>query len=237
MNNKDYKNIANHNEVSDNISVSLIKFPRRYTNKKDIEVSGIFASWMSYGDREECERMVERLLIDMMDDAPYNYILSREYAKYKDDYTCLYRMTSWHNFAMLCENLYKVYDKYEDLEEAVISNFKSKKYSYYYQSLCDLLCEETLIQGPKSNSTCNRINEFMRWMVRYDSPFDIGKWYNISPRRLMVTCTDKALSNAVKLGIINQETASKANMVKITEFANNIFRNDPARLDYVLNYE
>ena len=78
MNNKDYIDIANKNEIVDNISISSIKFTHRYSDKKDIEVSGLFASWLSYGNREEYEKIVERLLICEMGNKPYDYIMSRE---------------------------------------------------------------------------------------------------------------------------------------------------------------
>lgn len=234
MNNKDYIDIANKNEVADNISASPIKFAYRYTDKKDIEVSGLVALWLSYGNREEYEQMVERLLVIIMDNSPYNYIMEREYEKYKDNYTCLYRLTTWHNFAMLCNHLYNVYSKYSDLEEAVIANYKEKKFEYYYQSLCDLICEETLIQSPKSTSSCWRMNLYIRFMARANSEFDLGKWYNIMPSKLLVTCNDKAITNAKKLNIITRCECSLANMIKITEFAKKIFKNDPSRMDYVL---
>ena len=234
MNNKDYIDIAKKNEVADNISASPIKFAYRYTDKKDIEVSGLIALWMSYGNREEYEKVVERLLEIVMDNSPYNFIMSREYEKCKDNYTCLYRLTTWHNFAMLCNHLYNVYSKYSDLEEAVISNLKENKFEYYYQSLCDLICEEALIQSPKSTSSCWRMNLYIRFMSRCNSKFDLGIWYNIMPSRLMVTCNDKAIENAKNLNIITRGECSKANMIKITEFAKNIFRNDPSRMDYVL---
>ena len=234
MNNKDYIDIAKKNEVADNISASPIKFAYRYTDKKDIEVSGLIALWISYGNREEYEQMVERLLVIIMDNSPYNYIMSRGYEKYKDNYTCLYRLTTWHNFAMLCNHLYNVYSKYSDLEEAVIANYKEKKFEYYYQSLCDLICDETLIQSPKSTSSCWRMNLYIRFMARTNSEFDLGKWYNIMPGRLMVTCNDKAIANAKKLNIITRCECSLANMIKITEFAKKIFKNDPSRMDYVL---
>ena len=234
MNNKDYIDIAKKNEVADNISASPIKFAYRYTDKKDIEVSGLIALWLSYGNREEYEQMVERLLVIIMDNSPYNYIMSRGYEKYKDNYTCLYRLTTWHNFAMLCNHLYNIYSKYSDLEEAVIANYKEKKFEYYYQSLCDLICEETLIQSPKSTSSCWRMNLYIRFMARTNSEFDLGKWYNIMPSKLMVTCNDKAIINAKKLNIITRCECSLANMIKITEFAKKIFKNDPSRMDYVL---
>ena len=234
MNNKDYIDIAKKNEVADNISASPIKFAYRYTDKKDIEVSGLFALWLSYGNREEYEQMVERLLVIIMDNSPYNYIMSRGFEKYKDNYTCLYRLTTWHNFAMLCNHLYNIYSKYSDLEEAVIANYKEKKFEYYYQSLCDLICEETLIQSPKSTSSCWRMNLYIRFMSRTNSEFDLGKWYNIMPSKLLATCNDKAIINAKKLNIITRCECSLANMIKITEFAKRVFKNDPSRMDYVL---
>ena len=65
----------------------------------------------------------------------------------------------------------------------------------------------------------------------------MGILYNIIPSRLMVTCNDKAIGNAKSLDIITRGECSKSNMIKITEFAKKIFRNDPSRMDYVLQFD
>ena len=234
MNNKDYIDIANKNEIVDNISIGSVKFAHRYSDKKDVEVSGLFASWLSYGNREEYEKVVERLLICEMGNKPYDYVMSREYDKYKDNYTCLYHLTTWHNFAMLCNHLYNIYSNNEDLESAVINNFKIKKFGYYYQALCDLLYNETLIQSPYSTSACGRINMYLRWMSRSNSPIDLGIWTNIRESKLLVSCNDKVINNAKKLNLIKKTEDNKINMIKITKFANEVFKGDPSRMDYVL---
>lgn len=233
MNKKDYTYIADKVEQLSFIKDSAVKFPRRYTNRKDIEVSGIFASWLAYGNREEYNRVVERLLI-LMDNKPYEYVMSDKWNVYKDDYTCLYRSTMWHNFAMLCNRLKTTYYNHEDLESAVIKNYKDNKFEYYYQSLCGLLSGETLIESPKSSSACGRMNTYLRWMVRQNSSVDIGIWLDINPSKLMVTCNSQTLLSAKKLGIVSRLESSKQNMIKIEKFAKKIFPSDPSRMDYVL---
>ena len=232
MNKNDYIYIADKVEQPSFIKDSAVKFPRRYNDKRNIEVSGIFASWLAYGNRKKYNKVVERLLM-LMDNKPYEYVMSDKWNVYKDDYTCLYQSTMWHNFAMLCNRLQTIYHNHEDLEKAVIKNYKDKKFDYYYQSLCDLLFGETLIQGAESTSSCSRVNTFMRWMVRKNSPIDIGIWNNIDPCELMVTCNDETLPVAKKLGIISKMEESKKNMIKMNDFSKNIFNDDPSRIDYV----
>jgi len=78
---------------------------------------------------------------------------------------------------------------------------------------------------------------YLRWMSRSNSPIDLGIWTNIKESKLLVSCNDKVINNAKKLNLIKKTEDNKINMIKITKFANEVFKGDPSRMDYVLQYE
>lgn len=235
MNREDYIELADRYEVSGFVAADPIKFPRRYRSLTDIEISAVIASWLAYGQRKVFIPKIEYILTDIMVNSPTLYILTGVWQKYIGEHKNLYRMTSWHNFGMLCKKMYDVYDKHKNLQEAVIATYHKKKYGHHYQGLCHLLTGETMIPSPMSNSANKRMNMMMRWMVRQNSLVDIGLWTKISPARLLVPCDTHSLNAAKELGILDKITENKHTCINLTNFAKTIFLEDPARLDFTLH--
>lgn len=235
MRREEYIELANRYEVSSFIATDPVRYPRMFINKGiDQEIAAVIAAWLAYGQRKVFMPKIKFLLEEEMGWSPTAYILTRSGEKHIDNHQSLYRMTSWHNFGMLCRRLYEVYDKYETLQEAVITNFYKRKYGYYYQGLCHVLTGETMIPSPMSNSANKRVNMLMRWMVRQNSPVDIGLWTNIPSSKLLVPCDTHSIAKAIEFDIIHYYTENKRTCIKLTNFAKDIFPDDPARLDFAL---
>lgn len=213
----------------DLIANNPIYYPRSYWNKTDYEIVAIISAWLSYGGNEECMVAIEYLLVNVIKE-PTEWLLSKDYKKYKDNYSCLYRMTTWHNFYHLCDKMYKaIYDNGD------IGSSIGHKYKYPYQNLCELLYGETLIPSPQSNCSNYNMNLLLRWLVRHGQ-YDMGLWSpHFSPDQLIVPCDITSTRNALKLGIITRKDVNKNNAMKITEYARTIFPNDPAKFSFALD--
>lgn len=233
---KDYIELAEKYEVKSFIDSDPIQFCYNYTDKKDIEIAGIIASWLAYGLRKVFISKISFILNEVMNNKPYDYIINGKWSIHKDDYTCLYRMTSWHNFAMLCEKLRLIYLNNKDLECAVLNHFvdRDTRFKYYYQSLCDLLSGESMIPSYKSLSANKRVNMFLRWMVRKDSNVDLGIWKEFKQSNLLIPCDVHVMNTAKSLGLITKTLETINGCIKITEYAKKVFPNDPARMDFAL---
>lgn len=234
MERKELKLLADKYESESFVLNDPIRFVKRYNNIKDIEVSAVIASWLSYGEKKEFMPRMSYVFDIIMGTNPYEYILGLEWERYKDDYRSLYRMTSWHNFAMLCRKLHEVYSRFDNLEKAVIDTKYKKKYKYHYQAVCSLLCGETMIPNPNSNCANKRVNMMMRWLVRQKSTVDIGIWENISPAELLVPADKFSLNQAKNIGIVGRVEESKKSCIVLTNYSKKIFPEDPARLDFSL---
>jgi len=236
MTNDEYIKIADEYEIDSFIESSSIKFGYRYIEKKDIEIACLISHWLSYGEYSKYMIKIDNILTNIMQNKPYEYIMSGLWIKYKDDYTCLYKVISWHNFACLCEKLRFIYINFKDLEDAMIINFKDKrnKFKYYYQSLCALLSGESMIPTPMSNNINVRINRFLMCMIRNNSNVDIGIWDNFKKNDLIVPCDTKMVTISKNLGIINKVDENIYTAIAITNFAKKIFSNDPSKMYYAL---
>lgn len=79
------------------------------------------------------------------------------------------------------------------------------------------------------------MNMFLRWMVRQDSPVDLGLWSWISPADLIIPLDTHVIQEAVKLGLIPENSpASMRTAQKITTALKEVWPCDPCKGDFAL---
>ena len=83
-------------------------------------------------------------------------------------------------------------------------------------------------------SANKRFNMFLRWMVRKDSPVDIGCWQSISPASLLIPMDTHVIRMANEWGMLGSKPPSRKNAIKLTEKLNDIFPDDPCLGDFAL---
>lgn len=89
---------------------------------------------------------------------------------------------------------------------------------------------------PKGRTSANkRIHMFLRWMVRPNSPVDLGIWDWYSPAQLVIPLDVHVMQEAEKMGLIPQKcTASRKTALKLTAELAHAFPGDPCRADFAL---
>ncbi len=89
---------------------------------------------------------------------------------------------------------------------------------------------------PKNaTSSCKRVCMFLRWMVRDNSPVDLGLWsQQIDKSTLIMPLDTHVLQESVRLGLIKSKTGSMSTAIKLTERMKAIFPDDPTRADFAL---
>ncbi|MBR5646505.1 MAG: TIGR02757 family protein [Treponema sp.] len=90
--------------------------------------------------------------------------------------------------------------------------------------------QTSLYSSPKK-----RIHLFLRWMVRQNSPVDLGIWDFISPADLIIPLDTHVLQESVKLGLLPYGAkGTMGTALELTEQAKQIWRSDPVKCDYAL---
>ena len=89
---------------------------------------------------------------------------------------------------------------------------------------------------PKGRTSANkRIHMFMRWMVRRNSPVDLGFWDWANPASLLIPLDVHVMQEAAKLGLIPEgATASRKTAELLTSALAEVFPGDPCRGDFAL---
>ena len=89
---------------------------------------------------------------------------------------------------------------------------------------------------PKGRTSANkRIHMFLRWMVRRNSPVDLGFWDWADPASLLIPLDVHVMQEAAKLGLIPEgATASRKTAELLTSALAEAFPGDPCRGDFAL---
>ena len=224
---------ADQYETEDFIRKDPVQFPRAMFNTggsiQDIEISAFIASWLAYGNRKQIIAKAHQLH-DLMRWQPLRYIQSKEWAVFLNDKRTLYRFYKWSDFAALCQRLETVYGvQGSSLGQVIRSSEKSP--------LCAIIEVFRGIKGiPKTDeSACKRICMFLRWMVRDNSPVDMGVWSDIiSKKDLIIPLDTHVYSMARCLSLTNRKYEDMVTAQEITEGLKEVFPHDPVRADYSL---
>ena len=84
-------------------------------------------------------------------------------------------------------------------------------------------------------SACKRICLFLRWMVRTDSPVDLGLWSDFIDRKTLIVPLDThVVQEALSLGLITSPCVSMAAARKLSAAMLEIFPDDPLKGDFAL---
>lgn len=221
-----------------------ISIPHTFKDKQDIEISAFLTSILSFGRRDLIIKKSFELM-KIMDNSPYNFLVNHSLSDLKIFNTFIYRMVRGEDIIFILRRLQEMYLAFGSLEDI---------FYFFYDERDDNL-EKTLIKfhnnffensskdfrtrkhlpSPFKRSTCKRINMFLRWMVRKDrGGVDFGLWHNIPPSKLLCPCDIHVITQAKRLSIISQTSATWNRVLEITEFMRLLCKEDPIKYDIAL---
>lgn len=214
---------ANKYENADFIPKDPVQFPHRYKVKQDIEIAGLVTALVSFGNRKQIIDKANKLCL-IMGKSPLEYVKGRVFEKdfSCDDTSSFYRMLSYASFRGIFEKLYDVYNNAESMEDYVLS-FNGNA----MEKMCAFL-------EVSSKSPQKKINMFLRWMVRQNSPVDFGLWKRFDSADLIIPLDTHVAHMAKMYGITEKETYSLSSAKRITNALSKVFPGDPVRGDFAL---
>lgn len=89
---------------------------------------------------------------------------------------------------------------------------------------------------PKGKNSANkRIHMFLRWMVRQNSPVDLGIWNWYPQSELLIPLDVHVMEEGINLGLLPPNAkATRKTAVQLSAQLEEAFPNDPSRGDYAL---
>ena len=222
--------LAEKYEVAEFIQEDPIQIPHRYSKKTDIEISALVTSWIATGNRKSIIRSAEKIDVEVFGHAPLDYILNAHWDTYKGNKKSFYRYYSYNDFYLLCQTLKSVYSENDSLEDYLWNNLSEVS---SLKALQTLFGHVNGMPEPNSNSEAKKLCMFLRWVVRKDSPVDLGIWEHYHSRDLIIPLDTHVHRISLDLGLTEKGKSIKTARA-ITEALQEVWADDPVKGDFAL---
>lgn len=221
-----------------------ISIPHRFSNMQDIEIAGLFAAVLAWGNRTTIINNCKRLL-QVMDNAPYQFVRTFRDQDLKPLISFVHRTFNATDLFYFLYFLQFHYSANDSLEPAFAQFINPEStditpaltgFHHYFFSLPDAP-ERTRkhIATPARNSACKRLNMYLRWMVRRDGHgVDFGIWNKIKPAQLICPLDVHVGSVARRLGILKRTQDDWKAATELTGSLRLLDANDPVKYDFAL---
>lgn len=228
----------------DFINDDPICIPHLFSIKQDIEIAGLFAAIFAWGNRtmiiKKCKDLLAR-----MDYAPYDFVVNSRPDKLKQLPGFKHRTFNDTDLLYFIYFLHHHYQHYPSLESAFSEGIQTNDQTtenalnYFYQyffSLEDAPARTRKhIATPAKNSTCKRLNMFLRWMVRSDnSGVDFGIWKNIKTSQLVCPVDVHVARVAYRFNLLTRNKIDWLAAMELTHNLRMLDNNDPVKFDFAL---
>jgi len=230
-----------YNQVSF-IHSDPIQVPHQYTEKQDIEISGLFSAVFAWGLRKTAIRKTQELL-NRMDDAPYDFILNHKSSDLKRIEPFKHRTFNSTDALYFIHFLNWYYNQHDTLEELFVARTEDEpieagliQFHNTFFSLTEApLRTSKHISSPLKRSTCKRLNMFLRWMVRKDNrKVDFGIWNKLRMKDLICPIDLHVDRVARNLGLISRKQTDWMTALELTRNLRSMDPADPIKYDYAL---
>jgi len=220
-----------------------VSIPHAFTKKQDIEIAGLFASVLAWGNRTTIINNCRRLMT-WMDNHPHDFILNHRAPDLKPFMQFAHRTFNATDLLYFIAFLKHHYNSHTSLEQAFVPGARYREdtveqalvyFHNYFFSLEHPQRTQKHIATPGRNSACKRLNMYLRWMVRKDKAgVDLGIWNRISPRQLVCPLDVHVARVSERLGLLPDAKPVWRNALHLTAQLRLLNPADPAIYDYAL---
>ncbi len=226
----------------DFIELDPVSIPHQFKKKQDIEIAGLMAAVMAWGQRVTIINKANDFL-SRMDNAPHDFLLNHKSNDLKRFKNFKHRTFNETDALYFIEFLSEYYKNNKSLETAFgvlpsdehvgkgLENFH--RFFFSLEDFPDRTRKH--ISTPERKSACKRITMFLRWMVRTDNKgVDFGLWKSISPSQLICPCDLHVERVARKLKLIKRKQVDWQTALELTANLKGLDPFDPVKYDFAL---
>lgn len=217
-----------------------VSIPHLFKKKQDIEIAGFFAAMFAWGNRKTIIQKSKELM-GRMDNSPHAFCLDPNPAQLKQLLGFKHRTFNDTDLLYFIEFFRHHYSNHKTLETAftmhggTIEQLLTGFHEYFFSLEHVPARTKKHIATPSRNSSCKRLNMFLRWMVRKDKAgIDFGIWKKISPSQLICPLDVHVARVARRLGLLKRKQSDWQAAVELTEQLCKLDPADPVKYDLAL---
>ena len=229
------KTLAEKYETTQFLDSDPSWFMHQVNGKLNQEAMAFLASCLSYGSRKQFLPKIQWMLTKSEGEID-KWVRFGKWRNHvpDDDRRCFYRLYTFHHMYALLNAYEQIIADFGSLGEMV------RQQASDTLTAIEIICHTFAQRGstgvvPKdTTSACKRVSMFMRWMVRDNSPVDLGLWNFIDKRTLIIPLDTHVLTQACRLGLLTSKTASMSAAIRLSKALAEVFPDDPVRGDFAL---
>ena len=221
-----------------------ICIPHQFTRIQDIEIMGFWAAMLAWGQRKTIINK-SRELIELMGGAPYEFILHHQEKDRKAFLSFKHRtfqVTDTLYFLEFFQQFYRENDSLEDAftrhmqeDDQTVENALRGFHQLFFALPDSPKRTQKHIATPARNSSCKRLNMFLRWMVRNDNRgVDFGCWKRIRTDQLLMPLDVHVDRIARRYGLLERKQRDWKAVLELTENLRAFDADDPVKYDFAL---
>jgi uncharacterized protein (TIGR02757 family) len=182
-------------------------------------------------------------LMGLMDNAPYDFIINCQDQDLKPFLKFKHRTFQADDTLYFIDYFRRFYSVHDSLERAF---FPSSQVTDVKENLCQFQASffdhinapkrtQKHVSSPVKNSSCKRLNMFLRWMVRKDDQgVDFGIWNQCDPASLMIPLDVHVFKVAHQLGLLTRDKSDWTAVEELTAKLREFDPADPVKYDFAL---
>lgn len=208
------------------------------TNK---ELLAFIASALSYGSRKQFLPKIQMLLDSINADAQGDvsrWLIEGHYEKVVPPTpSCFYRLYTCKTFNNFLFALAKMVCQHGCIKAYLQENMETHSCIEAIKLITQWFSDNnsTSVIPKDTTSSCKRVCMFLRWMVRTDSPVDLGLWADIIDKKSLIIPMDThVVQEAMRLGLLTSKSTSMSNAIRLSNRLAEIFPEDPIQGDFAL---
>lgn len=221
-----------------------VQFPRRFSDKRDIEVSAMLTSCIAWGRRTMILANSERMH-SLLYNQPYKFVIEGDIDAISD--ANIHRTFFGKHLRYFLRGLRYVYNNYGSLED-----FALKTSAHIHATPAWIIAERLNsvmreanthcpINGPTrclpdkvDSSALKRFNMALRWLVRCDGIVDIGVWSVLKPSQLYIPLDVHSANTSRTLGLLERKQNDRRAVEELTANLRIYNPEDPTVYDFAL---
>ena len=176
-----------------------------------------------------------------MGGSPSKWLLSKSYEMFfPDSGKSFYRIYSHRNLRYLCETLRRLTVEYGSLGAYCQSRYEAGDCAKQPGRLAAVIADcfpdacKPLISNGKTSAN-KRLNLFLRWMVRQNSPVDLGLWDWYPADQLLMPLDTHVVAVAKEFKLVEPNATPNLKLaIQLTDLMAQVFPGDPLKGDFAL---
>ncbi|MEK6577492.1 MAG: TIGR02757 family protein [Nitrospirota bacterium] len=236
-------------DLRSRIGSDPIEFPHQYKDPLDIEIAGIIASSLAFGNVKQFKPVIRKILDLAEGDLPgfvMEFSRSPDIGLIRGFY---HRIWNYKDIAYLIYMTGHIVREYGSIGTLFVSFYKEEdpdikdcliRFTDYLHSLdtSRIYGEKTYPAGmfpsPRDRSACKRLNLYLRWMVRSGDGIDFGLWNQMPPSKLIIPLDTHIARICRNLGLARTKTPGWGMAEEITKNLRLFDPEDPVKYDFAL---